>query len=100
MALLWDGLPAHTSGATQEHVREQGEWLTVHRFPGYAPELNPPEYLWSALKGKDLANACPDTLGQLGEALEAGRQRVGADERLLRGSLAASSLFDFDDRTS
>ena len=97
VVLLWDGLPAHTSGATQEHVRGQSEWLTVHRFPGYAPELNPPEYLWSSLKGKDMANVCPDTVGQLAEALEVGRQRVGGDERLLRGFLEASSLFDFDD---
>ena len=80
----------------QEYIWGQVDWLTIHCFPGYAPESNPPEYLWFSLKGKNLANACPDTVGQLAEALEAGRQRVSADERLLRGFLAASALFHSD----
>ena len=33
VVLLWDGLPAHKSGAVQEYVRGQADWLTVERFP-------------------------------------------------------------------
>ena len=31
-------------------------------FPAYAPELNPVEYAWSAVKGKQVANLCAGEL--------------------------------------
>ena len=43
--LVWDGLPAHRSAEMTEYLRGQAYWLTVERLPGYAPELNPVEYL-------------------------------------------------------
>jgi DDE superfamily endonuclease len=49
--LLWDGLPAHRSLAMAAWLRRQRSWLVVERLPGYAPELNPVEALWSNLKG-------------------------------------------------
>ncbi|WP_445519779.1 transposase [Streptomyces sp. NEAU-174] len=30
--------------------------LTLERLPAYAPELNPVELLWSAIKTRELAN--------------------------------------------
>jgi transposase len=48
----------------KEHTDQQ-DWLTVERFPAYAPELNPVEYLWSSVKGKDVANLCSDALWQV-----------------------------------
>jgi hypothetical protein len=49
--LLWDGLPAHRSLAMRTWLRRQRSWLVVEPLPGYAPELNPVEALWSNLKG-------------------------------------------------
>ena len=49
--LLWDGLPAHRSHAMGAWLRRQRSWLVVEPLPGYAPELNPVEPLWSNLKG-------------------------------------------------
>jgi transposase len=40
----------------QAFVRRQRGWLVVERLPGYAPELNPVEGVWSNLKGQELAN--------------------------------------------
>jgi DDE superfamily endonuclease len=53
--LLWDGSPIHrrddVKGFLKRHPR-----LQVHRFPAYAPELNPDEFVWTKLKN-DLAKA-------------------------------------------
>ena len=58
VVLLWDGLPAHKAKVVQTFIKENASWLTVHRFPAYSPELNPQEYLWSAVKRKDMGNYC------------------------------------------
>ena len=63
VVVLWDGLPCHRSSETQRHIASQASWLKVERFPAYAPELNPLEYLWSALKSKDMANYCAPCVG-------------------------------------
>lgn len=94
LVLLWDGLPAHRSKVVKEHVEAQSDWLTAVRLPAYAPELNPVEYLWSALKGKDLANFCADTIDQVAGKLQAGADRIADDAAILRGFLVGSTLFD------
>jgi hypothetical protein len=49
--LVWDGLPAHRSHAMRAWLRRQRHWLVVEPLPGYAPDLNPVEGLWSNLIG-------------------------------------------------
>jgi hypothetical protein len=49
---LWDGLPSHRSRPMQGFVPSQRGWLVVERLPGYAPELNPVEGVWSNLKAR------------------------------------------------
>lgn len=97
LVLLWDGLPAHRSRLVRDYLAQNSHWLQVERFPAYAPELNPVEYLWSCTKGKDMANLCPDTLEQVQTALERAGERIGNDVSLLGGLLQASSLFDQGD---
>ncbi len=94
LVLLWDGLPAHRSKVVKVHINAEQDWLTVRRLPAYAPELNPVEGLWSALKGKDLANFCSDTIEQVADRLDQGVDRIRSDESILRGFLAGSTLFD------
>jgi hypothetical protein len=74
--LLWDGLPAHRSNAMRAWLRRQRHWLVVEPLPGYAPELNPVEALWSNLKGVELANMAGDTLDDVITAAERGVQRI------------------------
>jgi len=76
--LLWDGLPAHRSQAMGAWLRRQRSWLVVEPLPGYAPELNPVEGLWSNLKGVELANLAGDTLEEVTAAAERGIQRIRA----------------------
>jgi transposase len=93
--LLWDGLPAHRSKVVREHIEQQREWLTVERLPAYAPELNPVEYFWSAVKGKDVANFCAHTIGQIKDELQRARERIEQDD-IVDGFLRASRLFGTD----
>jgi hypothetical protein len=48
----------------------------VEPLPGYAPELNPVEALWSNLKGIELANLAADALDEVTAAAERGIQRI------------------------
>ncbi len=61
----------------QAYRRAQQSWLTVERLPSYAPELNPAEFVWGNVKGAELANLCPDDLGEVERGLHAGLRRVG-----------------------
>jgi hypothetical protein len=74
--LVWDGLPAHRSLAMAAWLRRQRSWLVVEPLPGYAPELNPVEALWSSLKGVELANLAGDTLEEVTTAAKRGVQRI------------------------
>jgi hypothetical protein len=80
--LVWDGLPAHKSRIMQDYLRAQRRWLRVERLPGYAPDLNPVETLWSNLKGQELANRCADGLGEADGAVRQGMARVRRRQQL------------------
>ncbi len=48
--LILDGLPAHKTKAVTQYVAGLNGKLTVHYLPGYAPDLNPDELVWSHAK--------------------------------------------------
>jgi len=91
--LLWDGLPAHRSGITQQALREHRDWLSVERLPAYAPELNPVEQLWAHLDATTLANTPVEDLHRLGRRVRGGVARLQRRPRIGRGLLRYSSLF-------
>ena len=74
--LLWDGLPAHRSKVVHTWLRQQRSWLVVEPLPGYAPDLNPVEGLWSSLKGVELANLAGERLDEVIAAAQRGIQRI------------------------
>jgi transposase len=45
-----DGLPAHKTIVVKDYVASTNGKLTLHVLPGYAPELNPDELVWSHAK--------------------------------------------------
>lgn len=69
--LIVDGLPAHKKKVVKDYVAGTEGRLTLHFLPGYAPELNPDELVWS--HAKRTGNARRPL--QKGEKLE---QRVAA----------------------
>lgn len=43
------------------YLRKQ-RWLQVEALPTYAPELNPVEFVWGNVKGRELANLCVEEM--------------------------------------
>ena len=92
VVLIWDGLSAHWSTKMRAWLDSQHDWLTAERLPGYAPELNPVEYLWANLKDVELANRPTTTLTEVADATQQGIQRVCKHQDLVVGFLAHTGL--------
>lgn len=66
--LVWDRWSVHRKAARL--LREQGcDWLQLEWLPGYAPDLDPVEWIWNHTKYSDLANFVPDDVEHLHEAV-------------------------------
>jgi len=48
--LIVDGLPAHKTKRVKDYIAGLEGRLTLHVLPGYAPDLNPDELVWSHAK--------------------------------------------------
>jgi len=92
LLVIWDGLPAHRSEMVAEYLASTQGRVWVERLPGYAPELNPIEYLWGYAKGNDLANFAPKQLWELSRAARKAFARVRKVKRCLRAFWLQSNL--------
>ena len=80
--LVVDRHPAHSARAVAEHVQSLGGRLELHFLPGYAPDLNPDEFVWNHLRQKGVSQT-PLRQG------ESRRARVAADLAAIPADLAA-----------
>lgn len=87
---VWDGLPAHKSAKMRRLTAARG-WLRVYRLPGYAPELNPTENLWSSCK-RGMANLAAGTIDDLVRITHNRLKRMQYRPVLADGFLAATGL--------
>lgn len=92
LLLIWDGLPAHRAHRVATYVKSQHRWLRIARVPAYAPEINPIEYCWGAMKKKHLGNLRAEGMEKLGRAVRKAKYAMN-DSTLLRGFLKASGLY-------
>ena len=60
----------------KQYLESQRGWLQVETLPGYSPDLNPVEDLWSNIKGQELANRCVAGLGEAEDGVCSGMDRV------------------------
>ncbi len=88
--LLWDGGSIHRDRAVTawcvNHPR-----LHIEPFPGYAPELNPAEFVWCQ-SDSALANSAPAELDELHNMLHATKRRLARSQALLWSCVYASDL--------
>ena len=92
--LIWDGLPSHRSKKVKNFLSANKRRIPiVVRFPAYAPELNPQEYIWSASKTKDMANFCPTETLTLLDQTRKSLGRIRRSPNIIRGALIKSELF-------
>jgi len=83
LLIVWDRLSAHRSRVTRDFIAGQGERLWVEYLPGYAPELNPVEYIWGYWKQHALPNVCPRDYWGLGETARRTLKRMRRRPRLI-----------------
>ena len=68
-------------------------WFLELIDANHAPELNPQEYIWSASKGKDMANFCPSKDNDLIAKTKKSLKRIQKNENVIQGALRKSGLF-------
>ena len=94
IALLWDGLAQHRSKIVKEYLkRHKNHFVIVERFPAYAPELNPQEYLWASSKTRDMANFCSQRFEDFELRAKKSIKRIQRNPDIIRGALYKSGLF-------
>jgi transposase len=90
VVLVWDGGPIHKRADVKAFL-EKTRRLHVYRFPGYAPELNPIEYVWTHGK-RDLSNSTYEDTDCLGSHLRRSIGRVRSSQQLLQSCIEHSEL--------
>jgi len=90
--LIWDGSPTHRAREVEFEIDMLWPRLEVHRFPAYAPELNPDEYLWNWMKNKKLVNCVNNSLMELGERLRRAVRTIRRRPEIIRSFYKASHL--------
>lgn len=88
--IVWDNINQHRSVAVRDFLATVDR-LTLHRFPGYAPELNPDEFVWTYLK-RAVSNTVPTDLRHLKRLIHPPLQRLRQNQKLLWACVKASDL--------
>jgi transposase len=94
--VVWDGAAIHHPAGLAQLCRRYPR-LHLEKLPAYAPELNPIEAAWHAVK-HPLANGQPDNIAQLGRALLVSLRNARASQRVLRRCVHQSDLPPFFSR--
>jgi transposase len=90
--LVVDGLPAHKTLLVKEYVKSTEGRLTLHFLPGYAPDLNPDELVWSHLKRSGVARTPLRKGEQLRDKIEAQLALIKKAPRLVRSFFKAPTI--------
>jgi hypothetical protein len=89
--LIWDNLNTHISAVMRQFTGAHPDWLTVVQTPSYAPELNPVEGVWSAMKSS-LGNLAACTLDELDATVRSRLRRIQHRPGLVDSFLAQTGL--------
>jgi transposase len=82
--LVVDGLPAHKKAVVKQYVQSTKGKLTLHFLPGYAPELNPDELVWSHAKRTGVARSPLRKGEHLEDRVNEQLQQIGDTPALVR----------------
>jgi transposase len=91
LIVIMDRLGAHQK-AVKDLRKKGAPWLSVEWLPGYAPDLNPVEPLWSHSKYTSLANFVPDDIEHLDDAVLNAIDAIYFKPHLLRSFFQAAKL--------
>lgn len=66
LLVVWDGAPIHNSQPIKDFLAtKDGHRVRLERLPGYAPDLNPDEGVWSHAKFVEMKNLCCENIERL-----------------------------------
>ena len=91
MIVVWDGGSNHKGPLVRELLRRFPR-LHLERLPGYAPDLNPVEMIWSYLKHGLMANFVPRHVRHLDRVVRGHLTELGVNPALIRSLWAGSKL--------
>jgi transposase len=90
--LVLDSLPAHKKACVREYVASIDGRLTLHFLPGYAPDLNPDELVWSHVKRTGVARRPLQKGENLRERIEEQLALIKRTPQLVRSFFKAPSV--------
>jgi len=90
--LVLDSLPAHKKVIVRDYVATTEGKLTLHFLPGYAPDLNPDELVWSHVKRTGTARRPLQRGEKLRDKIEEQLVKLQQMPRLVRSFFRAPSV--------
>lgn len=90
--LILDSHPAHVAKVVAEFVQSQRGRIELHFLPGYAPDLNPDEFVWKHLKSHGLAKKPLEHKESLRARVAADLEAIKRNVRLLRSFFRAPTV--------
>ncbi len=90
--LILDGHPAHIAKAVAQYVQSLKGRLELHFLPGYAPELNPDEFVWNHLKRQGVSKTPLRRDESLRSRVQADLAAIKARPALVRSFFHAPSV--------
>jgi len=96
--LVVDSLPARKTTLVKDYVASTEGRLTLHFLPGYAPELNPDEAVWSHMKRTGVARTPLRKGEKLRAKVEAQLEAIKKAPHLVRSLFLAPSVAYITDR--
>ena len=90
--LVLDGHPAHIAQSVARYVQRLKGRLELHFLPGYAPELNPDEFVWNHLKRQGVSKKPLRRNESLRERVHADLSEIQSRPALVRSFFQAPSV--------
>lgn len=90
--LVVDGHPAHKANLIKNYIQELSGKLELHFLPGYAPDLNPDEFVWNHLRQKGVSKIPLMRNESLRNRVESDLASIKAQPGLVRSFFKAPSV--------
>ena len=90
--LVLDGHPAHRAKIVADYVQSLKGRLELHFLPGYAPDLNPDEFVWNHLRQNGVTKKPLKQNEKLKDRVETDLAQIKRSPRLVRSFFRAESV--------